>query len=118
MASLPNLAFAKCTCRTQPSTIHLNGPDLTLHVSIFADQLVEPATSLDSAVPSLPNINLADIAVGLDDGSFTVLDLVKAYTKRIDEVDGHFRSILETNPHAEATARSLDEETKTSGRRW
>jgi len=79
--------------------------------------LQQPATSLTSAIPSLLDITLADVATGLDNGKFTVLDLVKAYLKRIDEVDDHFRSILETNHHAEAIARSLDEEIKTSGRR-
>jgi len=73
--------------------------------------------SSSTALPSLLDITLEDIAWGLDNGRFTVLDLVKAYTKRIDEVDDHFRSIIEVNPDAEAIARSLDEEIKKSGRR-
>jgi len=80
------------------------------------DQLLQPATSTSSAMPSLLDITLADIAAGLDSDKFTVLDLVRAYLKRIDEVDDHFRSILETNSDAEAIAQSLDDEIKTSGR--
>ncbi|KAK5658137.1 hypothetical protein OQA88_2109 [Cercophora sp. LCS_1] len=75
------------------------------------------SSPLRSSLPSLLDINLNDIATGLDEGQFTVLDLVKAYSKRIEEVDGYFRSIIEVNPDAEDIARSLDEEIQTSGRR-
>ncbi len=77
----------------------------------------QPANSSASGVLFLLHITLAEVAAGLDSGKFTVLDLVKTYLKRIDEVDGHFRSILEPNLRAEAIARSLDEEIKTFRRR-
>ncbi len=78
----------------------------------------QPAnSSASSGVPSLLDITLADVAAGLYSGKSTVCDLVKAYLKRIDEVEGHFRSILNTNTRAEAIARPLDEGIKMSGRR-
>jgi hypothetical protein len=82
-------------------------------VAGVAEQRIRLATYSGSPPPSLLHITLA----GLDSGKLTVLDLVKAYPKRIGEVDGHFRSILETNPNIEAISRSLDEEIKTFGRR-
>ncbi|KAK4197978.1 amidase signature domain-containing protein [Triangularia verruculosa] len=71
------------------------------------------STSSSSDIPSLLDITLDDIAAGLDSGKFTVLDLVRAYLKRINEVDDHFRSIPKTNSDAEAIAQSLDDEIKT-----
>ncbi|KAH6615781.1 putative amidase [Chaetomium sp. MPI-SDFR-AT-0129] len=76
-----------------------------------------PAPSPGTILPSLLDITLDDIAAGLDHGRFTVVDLVRAYIKRIGEVDDHFRSIIEINPDAEAIAQSLDAEIKTTGRR-
>jgi hypothetical protein len=86
-------------------------------VAGVAEQRIRLATYSGSPPPSLLHITLADNGAGLDSGKLTVLDLVKAYPKRIGEVDGHFRSILETNPNIEAISRSLDEEIKTFGRR-
>ena len=116
MASLPKSASRGCKCCTgfPPSAWDWVNHEPPTCAGLLTAQ---PATSSASGVPSLLDITLADVAAGLDSGQFTVLDLVKAYLKRIDEVDGHFRSILETNPRAEAIARSLDEEIKTSGRR-
>lgn len=82
----------------------------------LAEQLLQPATLSSSDIPSLLDITLADVAGGLDNGKFTVLDLVRVYLKGIDEMDGHFKSILETHPNAEAIARSLDDEIEASGR--
>ncbi|KAK4141352.1 amidase signature domain-containing protein [Dichotomopilus funicola] len=76
-----------------------------------------PAPSPGTILPSLLDITLDDIEAGLDNGRFTVVDLVTAYRKRIDEVDDHFRSIIEINPDAEAIAQSLDSEVRTTGRR-
>lgn len=80
-------------------------------------QQLAPAPLLAATLPSLLDITLDDIATGLDNGRFTVVDLVRAYSKRIDEVDDHFRSIIEINPDAEAIAQSLDAEIKPTGRR-
>lgn len=66
---------------------------------------------------SMLNLTLADIAVGLDDGHFTSVDLVRSYLARINEVDGIFKSVIEINPDAIAFASQLDEERKVSGRR-
>ena len=68
-------------------------------------------------VPSLLNVTLEEIAVGLDLGSFSAVDLVKSYLARIDEADGTFRSVVELDPDAIQTASNLDIEMRKSGRR-
>lgn len=68
-------------------------------------------------VPSLLNVTLEEIAVGLDLGSFSAVDLVKSYHARIDEADGIFRSVIELDPGAIETASNLDIEMRKSGRR-
>jgi amidase len=60
---------------------------------------------------------LADIAEGLDKGSFSSVQLVKADMPRIREVDDEFRSVIELNPEALSVALQLDAEMKISGRR-
>ncbi len=66
--------------------------------SSFTGPPLRPAASSASGLPSLLDITLADVAAGLGSGQFIVLNLATSYLKRIEEVDGHFRSILETNP--------------------
>ncbi|KAI1126262.1 glutamyl-tRNA amidotransferase subunit A [Nemania abortiva] len=69
------------------------------------------------AIPSLLEITLDQIAAGFNKEIFTSIDLVRGYLKRIDEVDGTFKSILETNKDAVNEAGKLDKEAKVSGRR-
>ena len=66
---------------------------------------------------SLDDITLEDISSGLDCGSLTSVQLVKAYLIRIREVDEEFRSILEVNDDAESIADELDKERQQHGRR-
>lgn len=68
-------------------------------------------------IPSLLEVTLDDVISGLDRGIFTSADLVSAYIKRIEEVDGVYKSVIEVNPEALSIARSMDEEAKSSGRR-
>lgn len=72
-----------------------------------------------SVAPSIPllEISLDDTRLELEKETFTAVELVHAYTKRIQEVDHVFRPVLEVNPEAALIAQQLDEEAKTSGRR-
>lgn len=68
-------------------------------------------------VPSLLNITIEQVAQGLDDGAFTVIDLVRGYIRRIEEVNHLLNAVIQVNPAAESVAVSLDEELKRYGRR-
>ncbi|KAH6714500.1 amidase signature domain-containing protein [Leptodontidium sp. MPI-SDFR-AT-0119] len=65
----------------------------------------------------LLSATLEEIADGLDQKAFTSTQLVQAYKARIKEVNGVFRSVIELNPEAEATATALDVERRKQGRR-
>jgi amidase len=68
-------------------------------------------------LPSLLNINLEEVAEGLENGRFTSVDIVKAYIARIEESNEEFRSVIEINPDAVRAAELLDEERHRSGSR-
>ena len=70
-----------------------------------------------TSVPSLFDITLDQIGYGLDKGSFSSAQLVKAYLARIEEVNNTFRAVIEVNPDAFRIAQHLDNEMRTSGRR-
>ena len=67
--------------------------------------------------PLLQQVTLAELGRGLDAGSLTSVDLVRANLARIREVDGIFRSILEVNDESEAIANDLDAERRQHGKR-
>lgn len=63
---------------------------------------------------------LADLRLGLERGDFTSRDLVQAYVRRIEDVDGRgpsLHSIIEINPDALSIADALDRERKAGGPR-
>ncbi|KAL8389083.1 hypothetical protein RB595_008801 [Gaeumannomyces hyphopodioides] len=60
--------------------------------------------------PRLIDATLDDLARGLEEGLFTSVDLVMAYTGRIDEANARFRAVTEVNPDAVAIAAALDAE--------
>jgi amidase len=70
-------------------------------------------------------INLAEATIGqlqdlMTSGEVTSVDLVQFFLERIEAIDRHgpvLRSVLETNPEAEAIARALDEERARGGAR-
>jgi hypothetical protein len=67
----------------------------------------------NATLPDLYEASVAELAAGLDAGSFTSADLVKAYFMRIEEVNeqrASLRAVIETNPLALFEAQALDEE--------
>ncbi|KAF8889209.1 amidase signature enzyme [Gymnopilus junonius] len=78
-------------------------------------------TSIAGATfPDLYEASVTELQAGLDAGTFTSVDLVKAYFARIDEVNLKgpvLRPVLEVNPSALAQAAALDVERKKSGKR-
>jgi hypothetical protein len=68
-------------------------------------------------LPSLLNITIEQVAKGLDDGTFTVTDLVRGCIRRIEEVNHILNTVIDVNPNVESIAKSLDEELKQHGRR-
>ncbi|KAH8588284.1 amidase, partial [Bisporella sp. PMI_857] len=67
--------------------------------------------------PLLATITIDDIIKGLDQQKFTSVDLVRAYTARINEVNGIVNAVLEANPDALAIAHELDKERELYGSR-
>ena len=58
--------------------------------------------------PSLIDVDLEDLVTGLESGLFTSVDLVKAYTARIMEVNSTLHMVTELNPDAHAIAATAD----------
>ena len=84
--------------------------------SLCVSQTADKGLASDE-FPGLLNITLEQVAEGLDRGKFTSVDLVKAYTARIEECNEEFRSVLQLNPDAVHVAELLDQERGRSGRR-
>jgi amidase len=86
-----------------------------------AAALVVPRASTNaSALPDLYEASVVELQAGLDAGAFTSVDLVRAYFKRIAEVNHEragLRAVLETNPSALFEAQALDEERAFFGKR-
>ena len=61
-------------------------------------------------LPQLLDATLGELRTGLDSGSFTSVDLVKAYIARIDEVNSRLHAVNEGNPDAIAIAAEKDRE--------
>ena len=68
------------------------------------------AAKLNLFLPSLGETTFEQLTEGLEAGHFTSVQLVKAYKRRIDEVNHIFNAILEVNPDAEIIAATLDDE--------
>lgn len=63
------------------------------------------------------NIRLDDIDNGLDQGTFSSVNLVDTYLSRIAEVNRKFRAVVEVNPEARTIVEALDTERIATGRR-
>lgn len=57
---------------------------------------------------SLIDVDLEELVSGLEKGLFTSVDLVKAYSARILEVNGTLHAVTELNPEAISIAREAD----------
>ncbi|PYH28967.1 putative amidase [Aspergillus neoniger CBS 115656] len=83
---------------------------LMVHCLMLAD-----AASLgakECRIPRLVEATAEQLQDGLKKGCFDSVDLVKAYTARIREIDRQFGTILELNPDALSIAKQLDRERK------
>ncbi|KAF9027405.1 amidase signature enzyme [Hymenopellis radicata] len=91
--------------------------------SLAVVALTLPQTPLahhGTAFPDLYEASVLELQQGLDGGSFSSVDLVKAYFARIDEVNlkgPELRAVIETNPSALSQAASLDKERSLKGKR-
>ncbi|CAE7219337.1 unnamed protein product [Rhizoctonia solani] len=73
-----------------------------------------------SRFPDLYEASIRELECGLDNGYFTSVDLVKAYLKRIDQVNHKgpkLRAVLEINPRALDQAALLDYERSNGAKR-
>lgn len=68
--------------------------------------------SQNSSFPSLIDVDLEYLQVGLEKWDFTSADLVDAYFKRIHEVNDTLHAVTELNPDALLIAHELDKERK------
>lgn len=58
--------------------------------------------------PSLLDATLDELSKGLESGSFTSVDLVKAYLARIEEINPVLHAVTEINPKVISIAQDLD----------
>ncbi|KAG6807743.1 hypothetical protein H0H92_006512, partial [Tricholoma furcatifolium] len=87
---------------------------------ILPSHCVAATQSQASNFPDLYEASIAELQAGLNAGSFSSVDLVKAYFARIEEVNlsgPGLRAVIETNPSAIAAAAALDVERKIKGPR-
>ncbi|KAI0868904.1 glutamyl-tRNA amidotransferase subunit A [Hypoxylon argillaceum] len=70
-----------------------------------------------AGIPSLLDITIDDIVLGLDQKLFSCADLVEAYITRTSEVNDDLRPVLQINPDALLIAKSLDAELQSGHRR-
>ncbi|OJZ84570.1 hypothetical protein ASPFODRAFT_192611 [Aspergillus luchuensis CBS 106.47] len=81
---------------------------LMVHGLMLADAASHGAK--ECRIPRLVEATAEQLQDGLKKGCFDSVDLVKAYTARISEIDVHFGTILELNPDALSIAKQLDHE--------
>jgi amidase len=91
-------------------------------LAALASRVGASSGSVASAVPAfeLAEVGIDDLQAGLAAGRFTARSLVLAYLERIEVVDRSgptLRSILDTNPEAQAIAEALDAERRERGPR-
>lgn len=72
---------------------------------------------MSSAAFRPDTLTVEQVARGLDNGSFTVTDLVHSHLDRIELINPELRVVLQVNPNAQLIAAALDDELKRSGRR-
>jgi hypothetical protein len=124
------------TSESQPNTIKsimvrrswLSSLAVLLAVVHFSLGTWTPSTTLDvhfrdthnATLPDLYEASLVELQTGLNAGTFSSVDLVKAYIMRIGEVNEQraaLRAVLEISPSAVTEAQILDEERKFFGPR-
>lgn len=74
-------------------------------------------STVTTGIPPLKSLTLAQIASGLDNGTFTVVQLVQAHLDQIKRFDVGLHAVLQLNPNAISIAKGLDAERQESGRR-
>ncbi|KAL4807866.1 amidase signature domain-containing protein [Aspergillus unguis] len=79
-----------------------------LLVGFGASRPASPEFESDCTIPSLLAATQSELQNGLRLGCFTSVDLVTAYTTRIDEVNSELNAVLEINPSALDIAEQLD----------
>ncbi|KAK4449770.1 amidase signature domain-containing protein [Podospora aff. communis PSN243] len=70
-----------------------------------------------SRIYSLLDVTLDYLIQGFTRGDYTSVDLVRAYTARVAEVNDLVHAVIELNPEAESIARALDKERTAKGPR-
>lgn len=70
-----------------------------------------------ASIHALDTLTVDDIARNLDNGSFTIPDLVQAHLDRISAWNPTLRAVLQLNPNALTIATTLQDELQQSKRR-
>jgi hypothetical protein len=77
----------------------------------WAQSACNTSTSINGiAFPSLIDVTLEELVVGLESGLFSSVDLVTAYIARIGEVNATLHAVTQLNPDAISIAQTLDAE--------
>lgn len=107
------ISLALCFSQLKMRTL-LTAALAALGLSFIAEaQLCSPYAACNgTSFPALVNATLDDLQNGLTQNLFTSVDLVNAYTDRINEANGTLSMVTELNPDAVSIARELDEERK------
>lgn len=80
-------------------------------VLISAESICNATTSINGTpFPSLLDVTIEDLMIGLESGLLTSVDLVNAYIARINSVNGTLRAVTQLNPDALTIAQRLDAE--------
>lgn len=97
---------------TTAAELYVNASKASTHggTSSFSlgDHDSSPISIRNSTLPDLLEGTLEDLSAGLKAGLFNSVDLVNAYTKRIEEVNGTLHAVTELNPDVLEIAKDLD----------
>ena len=93
-----------------------------LPLFLFVSCQTKPKDDLQKEAESLiiSELEISEIQKGYKEGDYTITEVVKAYLKRIEEIDEQgpaLNSIIQVNPDAIRVAKELDQEMKEGKRR-
>jgi amidase len=78
--------------------------------------LAIPATVVGQEI-NVVELTVADVQAAYADGTYTAVQLTRAFLARIDKYEGYYNAFISMNPNALAMAAELDEEYARSGPR-
>lgn len=107
--------MTKCVSGAAPRAARWLGAATAAVITLGAP--VHTAWGGPSSLPDVVGLTAADVEAGLAGGTFTSVELVEAFQKRIGRFEPAYNAFVSFNPDALSDAAALDAEYKVSGPR-